>query len=206
MKIFFVPILYFYFRHDTNISADTNINPISARYRRHILLLLILRRGVLESAASSDITQRIVISNSRVTTCCVGVWIAVTYSHRAEELEQNGLICVRAFISEILDSEIFNPIFIFWQISARYPISISDCDIPIFYPFAINGIKCFQWNHWNSLFHGFQAQNATNITDSGGPDGGSRPPGSNPFHFLPPSDVSIAKVGAGDATRCSFTS
>lgn len=41
------------------------------------------------------------------------VWTAVTYWYRAEVLEQNGLLFIRVFISEILDEGRYNLMFVF---------------------------------------------------------------------------------------------
>lgn len=71
-----------------------------------LLSLLTLSCGVLEKLHEVILVKRgIIVSNSGVTTCCLGVWTMVPVWYRAEALEQN---------------ELSNPVFPSWEILDQY--------------------------------------------------------------------------------------
>lgn len=48
------------------------------------------------------------------------MWTRVTYFKREEALEQDGLLFIRASVSEILDKGRYHPIFGFEMVLVRY--------------------------------------------------------------------------------------
>lgn len=60
-----------WYRYESNVSNPREINTSNAYY-------------IVWSRLSSYITQRTKVSNSRIATCCIGVWTTVPYSYRTQ--------------------------------------------------------------------------------------------------------------------------
>lgn len=81
----------------TDISADTDVNPVSACYELCILAFLIVLCGLLEKAAFRDIPQTEQYSSRTLVMECE----TVVCSYRGEAPEQNALLFIRGSMADI---------------------------------------------------------------------------------------------------------
>lgn len=71
----------------------------------------------VRKSAFSVVAEGKVVSNWSIATYCVGVRTTVTFWYHAKTLEQDGLLLIGVFQSEILYQVQYNPILFNWLIS-----------------------------------------------------------------------------------------